>query len=175
MLPLHLPAKHQRSEARNHARPVWKAQSKKRLRHATIAFSYRHYVAAYPSDRLHRAVPPYQTDTLPSGGEWLHEIKPDGFRLEGIVSKRKEFALPFGPLARLAQDEEPGSAGREARSGRGLGTGRVAIKETAKTLLVVAVLAVLAAATAFMMVELWKSASQMREGRRGEWLYGPAP
>jgi hypothetical protein len=34
----------------------------------------------------------------------------------------------------------------------------MAIKETAKTLLVVAVLAVLAAATVFMMVELWQSA-----------------
>jgi hypothetical protein len=51
----------------------------------------------------------------------------------------------------------------------------MAIKETAKTLLVVAVLAVLAAATVFMMVELWQSASQMREGRRGEWPSGPAP
>jgi hypothetical protein len=38
-----------------------------------------------------------------------------------------------------------------------------------------AVLAVLAAATVFMMVELWQSASQMREGRRGEWPSGPAP
>jgi hypothetical protein len=49
------------------------------------------------------------------------------------------------------------------------------VKETAETLLVGAVLAVLAAATVFMMVELWQSASQMREGRRGEWPSGPAP
>ena len=34
--------------------------------------------------------------------------------LEGIVSKRKDFRLPFRPLARLAQDEEPGGVGCEA-------------------------------------------------------------
>jgi bifunctional non-homologous end joining protein LigD len=26
-------------------------------------------------------VPPYQTDKLPSGSQWLHEIKHDGFRI----------------------------------------------------------------------------------------------
>jgi hypothetical protein len=49
------------------------------------------------------------------------------------------------------------------------------IKEMAETLLVIAVLAVLAAATVFMMVELWQSASQMREGQRGEWASGLSP
>jgi ATP-dependent DNA ligase len=38
---------------------------------------------AYPPERLHRAVPPHQTDELPSGGAWLHEIKHDGFRIIG--------------------------------------------------------------------------------------------
>jgi ABC transporter substrate binding protein len=33
----------------------------------------------------------------------------------------QRFRLPFRPLARLAQDEERGRAGREARRGRGLG------------------------------------------------------
>jgi hypothetical protein len=42
------------------------------------------------------------------------------------------------------------------------GVRQVAIKEAAKTLLVIAVLAVLAAATVFMMMEFWQSASQMR-------------
>ena len=34
--------------------------------------------------------------------------------LEGIVSKRKDSSLPLRPLARLAQNEELGCAGREA-------------------------------------------------------------
>src|SRR5215831_10159176 len=33
---------------------------KKGLRHAVIAFSYRHYVAAYPPGRVHRAMSPNQ-------------------------------------------------------------------------------------------------------------------
>jgi ATP-dependent DNA ligase len=36
--------------------------------------------------RVHRAVPPNQNSSLPSSREWLHEIKPDGFR----VIARKE-------------------------------------------------------------------------------------
>ena len=36
--------------------------------------------------------------------------------LEGIVSKRKESLYRSGPLAGLAQDEEPGGSGGEARS-----------------------------------------------------------
>src|SRR5215468_2132419 len=35
-------------------------QSKKGLRHAGIVSSYRHYVAAYPPGRFHRAVSPHQ-------------------------------------------------------------------------------------------------------------------
>jgi ATP-dependent DNA ligase len=34
-----------------------------------------------PPGRVHRAVPLNETDKLPSGGEWLHEIKYDGFRI----------------------------------------------------------------------------------------------
>ena len=41
--------------------------------------------------------------------------------LEGIVSESQGFHLPFRPLARLAQNEEPGRAGRDTRSGGGLG------------------------------------------------------
>src|SRR5215831_14596180 len=43
---------------------------------------YPHYVAyARPPGRVHRAVPPNQNDKLPSGSQWLHEIKHDGFRI----------------------------------------------------------------------------------------------
>src|SRR5262249_44398670 len=38
-------------------------------------------------------------------------------------------ALPLRPLARLAQDEEPGRAGGEAGGGRGLGEGAVAMTD----------------------------------------------
>ena len=38
--------------------------------------------------------------------------------LEGIVSKRRGFRLPFRPLARLAQDEESGLCGGDARRKR---------------------------------------------------------
>jgi hypothetical protein len=47
--------------------------------------------------------------------------------LEGIVSKRKDFALPLGPLAGLAQVEEPGVRGGEAGGRRGLGQRTMAI------------------------------------------------
>ena len=63
---------------------------------------------------------PTKTDKLPSGSQWLHEIKHDGFQ------KRKGFHLSLRPLARLAQNEESGRGGREARSG-----GRIAQNETA--------------------------------------------
>ena len=43
--------------------------------------------------------------------------------LEGIVSKRKDLALPLRPLARLAQEQEPGLRGGAARGGGGLGAG----------------------------------------------------
>jgi ATP-dependent DNA ligase len=58
------------------------ARNEKRSSRAAIAFTYGHDVAyAYPPSRVHRAVPPNQTDKLPSGGQWLHEIKHDGFRI----------------------------------------------------------------------------------------------
>ena len=58
-----------------------KDQQSKRLRCAAIVFNYRHYVAAYPPGRVHRAVSPIKTEKLPSGSDWLHEIKHDGFRI----------------------------------------------------------------------------------------------
>jgi bifunctional non-homologous end joining protein LigD len=36
--------------------------------------------------RFHLAVSPNQTDRLPSGSEWLHEIKHDGFR---VIARKK--------------------------------------------------------------------------------------
>jgi ATP-dependent DNA ligase len=45
------------------------------------------HVAAYPPGRVHRAVClPTKTDKLPSGSEWLHEIKDDGLR---IIARKK--------------------------------------------------------------------------------------
>ena len=43
--------------------------------------------------------------------------------LEGIVSKRKDLALPQRPLARLGQEQEPGLRGGAARGGGELGAG----------------------------------------------------
>jgi len=55
--------------------------------------SIRHVVASpYLGCRVHRAVPPTKTDKLPSGSQWLHEIKHDGFR----IIARKD-----GPRVRL--------------------------------------------------------------------------
>jgi hypothetical protein len=42
---------------------------------------------------------------------------------EGIVSKRKDFRLPFRTLTRLAQNEESGLLGGDARSRGELGEG----------------------------------------------------
>jgi bifunctional non-homologous end joining protein LigD len=36
---------------------------------------------AFASCRLHRPLPPDKNRKLPSGGQWLHEIKHDGFRV----------------------------------------------------------------------------------------------
>ena len=41
--------------------------------------------------------------------------------LEGIVSKRLGSTLPLRAFTRLAQVQEPGGTGGEARGGRGLG------------------------------------------------------
>src|SRR5262245_31684852 len=64
-----------------------KHQQSKRLRCEAIVFNYRHYVAAHPPGRAHRAVPPDKNPTkLPSGSDWLHEIKHDGFR---VIARKK--------------------------------------------------------------------------------------
>jgi ATP-dependent DNA ligase len=44
------------------------------------------HVPAYLADWIHRAVPPNKTDKLPSGSQWLHEIKHDGFR---VIARKK--------------------------------------------------------------------------------------
>ena len=46
---------------------------------------------------------------------------------EGIVSKRLRVALSVWAVARLAQDEEPGSTGSEAGGRRGLGRATVTL------------------------------------------------
>jgi ATP-dependent DNA ligase len=54
---------------------------KKGLRHAAIVSSYRHYVAAYSPAGFIAPCLPTKTDKLPSGSQWLHEIKHDGFSI----------------------------------------------------------------------------------------------
>ena len=54
---------------------------------------------------------------------WRDRLPPrlqDGARRHRVEAQG--LALPLGPLARLAQDEEPGLCGGEARGRRGLGT-----------------------------------------------------
>ena len=48
-----------------------------------------------------------------------HACKMTG--LEGIVSKRKELALPLRPISRLAQMKNPACEAVETRGGRGFG------------------------------------------------------
>jgi bifunctional non-homologous end joining protein LigD len=67
-------------------------RNEKRLRHATIACSYRHYVAAYLPAGFIAPCLPTRAERPPSGELWLHEIKHDGFR----VIARKD-----GPKVRL--------------------------------------------------------------------------
>src|SRR5262249_3550937 len=69
-----------------------KDQQSKRSRSAAIVPSYQHYVTAYSPGRVHRAVPPTKTDTLPYGSHWLHEIKRDGFRVTGSAFYRLALA-----------------------------------------------------------------------------------
>src|SRR5262252_4693692 len=44
--------------------PKRETRNEKRLRNAAIAFSYRHYIAAYLAGRVHRAVPDRRSRTL---------------------------------------------------------------------------------------------------------------
>ena len=81
--------------------------------------------ACRAEDRVH--------DLTPAPGLRLNEhIEADGqtvfahackMGLEGIVSKRKDLALPQRPLARLGQEQEPGLRGGAARGGGELGAG----------------------------------------------------
>src|SRR5262249_25538218 len=56
-------------------------QSKKGLRHAGIDSSYRPYLSGALPARFIEPCLPTKTDNLPSGSQWLHEIKHDGFRI----------------------------------------------------------------------------------------------
>jgi bifunctional non-homologous end joining protein LigD len=51
------------------------------LRHGAIASSYRHHVARTLPAGFIAPCLPTKTDRLPTGGQWLHEIKHDGFRI----------------------------------------------------------------------------------------------
>jgi hypothetical protein len=62
------------------------------------------HVAAYLTGRVYRAVPSDKTDKLPSGGQWLHEIKHDGFR---IIARKSDgrirlYSRPMNQRAELA-------------------------------------------------------------------------
>jgi bifunctional non-homologous end joining protein LigD len=50
------------------------------LRHAAIAFSYRHYASSLPAGFIAPCLPT-KAQSPPSGPLWLHEIKHDGFRV----------------------------------------------------------------------------------------------
>jgi bifunctional non-homologous end joining protein LigD len=52
-----------------------------RLRNAAIAFNSRHYLQRTLPAGFIAPCLPTKTDKLPSGGQWLHEIKHDGFRI----------------------------------------------------------------------------------------------
>jgi hypothetical protein len=53
------------------------------------------FIAAYLPGRVHSAVPPNQTDKLPSDGQWLHEIKDDEFRIIARKTGRQTVSRPF--------------------------------------------------------------------------------
>ena len=63
---------------------------------------------------------PTKTDKLPSGSQWLHEIKHDGFR---IIARKTG----------LAQNEERKCTGREARRRGRMGQKEMAITPHGKT------------------------------------------
>jgi hypothetical protein len=65
-------------------------KSRGRRRHAGRHVTRQ--ACAHPPGRLHRALPPNQNDTLPSGSQWLHEIKHDGFRVTGSAFYRLALA-----------------------------------------------------------------------------------
>ena len=61
------------------------ANKKSLLRHTAIGSSYAPVAAYLPAGFIAPCLP-IKTDRLPSGSEWLHEIKHDGFR---IVARKK--------------------------------------------------------------------------------------
>src|SRR5215813_12174523 len=58
--------------------PKRETRNEKRLRNAAIAFSYRHYIAAYLAGRVHRAVPDRRSRTLLS--EYTRRLTRSGCR-----------------------------------------------------------------------------------------------
>src|SRR5262245_60573508 len=60
----------------------------------------------------------------------LHVARMIGLRGHSVETTR--LALPLRPLARLAQDEEPGGTGGPARGGRGLERAALAVKDPTK-------------------------------------------
>jgi hypothetical protein len=72
--------------------PKRKTRNEKRLRNAAIAFSYRHYIAAYLAGRVHRAVPDRRSRTLLS--DYTRRLTRSGCR----VTMSDPSAVP-GPIA----------------------------------------------------------------------------
>jgi ATP-dependent DNA ligase len=48
--------------------------------HSPLPILFSPHVAAYPPGHIAPCLPT-KTDKLPSGSQWLHEIKHDGFRI----------------------------------------------------------------------------------------------
>src|SRR5262249_34922119 len=70
----------------------------------------------HPVQRTHRGRRPDRLRPRLQDGTRRHRLEAQGLH------------LPLRPLARLAQNEEPGGAGGEARGGGGMGQGAVAVK-----------------------------------------------
>jgi hypothetical protein len=112
-------------------------------RHDGKVFLYAFDLMELDGDDLRREALDVRKATLRSllvkvgpGLRWNEHIEGDGgtifshackLGLEGIVSKRKGSLYRSGRSPGLAQDEEPGCAGSEARGRRGLGPGTRAL------------------------------------------------
>jgi ATP-dependent DNA ligase len=102
--------------------------------HSPLPRLFSPHVAAYPAAGFIAPCLPTKTTTLPSGGQWLHEIKHDGFRIIGRKSDgrvrlysrpgndfTRRFPLIVEALARLKAGRKEGcSAGwqRTCRAAR---------------------------------------------------------
>jgi ATP-dependent DNA ligase len=61
---------------------IWTTKFPRTVRSVAVLVAYlASHVAAYLPGRVHVPCLPTKTNKLPSGSQWLHEIKHDGFRI----------------------------------------------------------------------------------------------